>query len=157
LVVTPGPWLRHQRIAGELFARLFAFAKGNQLGEVFFAPLDVLFGEGDYLEPDLFFVRADRSELLKKRWVEGPPDLVIEILSPSTATRDRGLKLERYRHYGVAEYWVVDPDARVIEVWAFGRGAIEPVRLGVGDVLRWRPVEGGPTLDVAVAEVVSSE
>jgi Uma2 family endonuclease len=153
LVMTPGPWIRHQRIAGELHARLFSFVKSNRLGEVFFAPLDVLFGEGDYLEPDLFFVRADHSKMIKKRWVDGPPDLVIEILSPSTAVRDRGLKLERYRHFGVAEYWVVDPDARAIEVWHFARGATAPVPLGVAATLHWQPVEGGPILDVPVAEV----
>ena len=153
LVVTSGPWLRHQRIAAALYLMLAPFVKNNRLGEAFFAPLDVVFGEGDYLEPDLFFVRADRSELLKERWVEGPPDLVIEILSPSTAARDRGIKLERYRHYGVAEYWVVDADARTIEVWHFAQGAGEPVRLGVADTLRWQPLAGGPALDVPLAEV----
>jgi hypothetical protein len=84
-------------------------ADGLAVGKVFTAPLDVLFAEGDYLNPDIVFVRADRVNLIGDRGVEGPPDLVVEVLSPSTEARDRGVKLGRYRLYGVPEYWVVDP------------------------------------------------
>jgi Uma2 family endonuclease len=62
------------------------------------------FAEGDYLEPDLVFVARDREALLSDRGIEGPPDLVVEVVSPSTEARDRGLKLDRYRHFGVGEY-----------------------------------------------------
>jgi len=156
LVVTPAPTPRHQRIVVRLVSQLHVFTTAQGLGEVFPAPLDVLFAEGDYLEPDIVFVRSDRSTLISDRGVEGPPDLVVEILSPSTAARDRGVKLERYRLYGVPEYWVVDPDQRSIEVWDLAAGASEPVQYGSSDELRWDPTPGGATLAIALAELFES-
>ncbi len=154
LVVTPGPSLRHQRIVGALVTRLTAFAGAHGLGEVYPGPVDVLFAEGDYVEPDLVFVREDHRGYLTDRVIEGPPDLIVEILSPSTAARDRGIKLERYRHFGVPEYWVVDPEARAIEVWRLAAGAEEPEVFGADDTLRWEPGPGTAALDLVVGEVV---
>lgn len=151
LVVTPAPSLHHQRIAGRLFARLFGFVQEHDLGEVFPAPLDVLLAEGDYMEPDLVFVRKDRADILSDRGVDGPPDLVVKILSPSTEARDRGVKLERYRLFGVPEYWIVDPDEGTIEVWNLVGGAPEPVVRGRGDTLRWTPLGAGVTLAIGLS------
>lgn len=156
LVVTPGPWMRHQRIVGKLYQTLVAFVEAERLGEVFLGPLDILFGVGDYLEPDLTFVRRDHAHLLAERGIEGAPDLVVEVLSPSTAKRDRGVKLERYRVYGVPEYWVVDPEARTIEVWQLAEGASEPIVVGSADTLRWTPTSGGPTMEVRVADLFAA-
>lgn len=86
-----------------------------------------------------------------------PPDLIVEILSPSSAARDRGIKLGRYRHFGVPEYRVVDPDARAIEVWRLNEGAVEPEIFGSEDTLRWRPVEGAVALEIVVGDVVVAE
>ncbi len=152
LAVTPSPTTRHQRIVGDLLLRMGPFAEEHALGEVFPGPLDVLFGDGDYVQPDLLFVRTDHRDLLSDRGVEGPPDLIVEIASPSTAARDRGVKLERYRHFGVPEYWIVDPDDRSIDVWRSGADA--PERYGPGDTLRWTPIPGGPTLAIVPGEVV---
>ncbi len=99
----------------------------------------------------------ERVDLLSDRGVEGPPDLVVEITSPSTAGRDGGVKLERYRLYGVAEYWVVDPDARTIDVWDLAGGAEEPAVHGADDVLRWSPGSGRATLEIDVGEVIPPE
>jgi Uma2 family endonuclease len=126
----------------------------HDLGRLLPGPIDVLFGEGDYLQPDLVFMRRDRAHLMSPRGIEGPPDLVVEILSPSTAHRDRGIKLERYRHFGVPEYWIVDLDARAIEVWRLGAGAQTAERAIEGEVLTWTPVSGRPTLDVQVTELL---
>jgi Uma2 family endonuclease len=155
LVVTPAPGLRHQGIVTDLVTLLNTFVRAHDLGRIFAAPVDVLFGEGDYLEPDIVFVRRDRTGILSDRGVEGPPDLVVEIVSPATADRDRGVKLERYRHFGVAEYWIVDPEVGALEVWALSEGASEPVVFGPADVLRWSPWVGGPVLEISVAEVLS--
>jgi Uma2 family endonuclease len=135
----------------QLIYRLVGFAEENDLGKVFPGPFDVLFAEGDYVEPDVVFVRTGRLDLVSSRGVEGPPDLVVEVLSPSTVDRDRGIKLERYRLFGVAEYWVVDPDEQSVEVWALASGAGAPVALGPRETLRWTPVEGGPTLELEVS------
>jgi len=153
LVVTPGTTARHQRIVRELMYRLIGFTKEHPLGEAFSAPFDVLFAEGDYVEPDILFVRSDRLHLVSDRGVEGPPDLVVEVLSPSTAGRDRGIKLDRCRIFGVAEYWVVDPDEQVVEVWDLVGGAREPVVYDMADTLRWAPIIDGPTLAIEVADL----
>ncbi|MGD2069848.1 MAG: Uma2 family endonuclease [Gemmatimonadota bacterium] len=154
LVVTPAPSLHHQRIAGRLFARLFEFVERQELGEVFPAPLDVLFGEGDYMEPDIVFVRKERAgHVLTDRGVEGPPDLVVEILSPATEARDRGIKLDRYRLFGVGEYWIVDPGERAIEVWDLKDGATEPVHYAGDDRLRWVPAGASGPLTIPLPEL----
>jgi len=153
LYVTPGPSLGHQRIYTDLLTLLNGFAKSNGLGEVFGSPFDVLFGEGDYVEPDIMFVRRGREHILGQRGIEGPPDLVVEVLSPSTAARDLGIKLDRYRHFGVAEYWVVDPEERTIQLWRFTDGAREPVTLGAAETLRWQPLADGPGLDISLTEL----
>jgi Uma2 family endonuclease len=153
LFVTPSPGTRHQRVVTRLVFMLYGFAEAHDLGEVFVSPFDVLFAEGDYVEPDILFVGSDRKELLSDRGVEGAPDLVVEVLSPSTAARDRGVKLERYRHFGVPEYWIVDLDERAIEVWRLADGAAEPTLVGEGASLSWRPVDDGPILEIPVAEL----
>ena len=134
-----------------LIQLLDPFVREHHLGELLPGPVDVLFAEGDYLAPDLVFVRSARLGLVSDRGIEGPPDLVVEVLSPSTASRDRGLKRDRYGLYGVAEYWVVDPDTGTVEAWRFSEGP-EPGRFyGPGETLRWEPVAGGPSLEVAVS------
>jgi Uma2 family endonuclease len=156
LVVTPAPALRHQEIVTHLVWLLYGFVREHQLGKVFGSPVDVLFADGDYVEPDIVFVQAGRSDVLTERGVEGPPDLVAEVLSPATAARDRGVKLERYGLYGVQEYWVVDPDQRTIEVWKPARDAHAPVVHQGADILRWTPFAGGPTLEIALPELFGS-
>lgn len=153
LVVTPSPTPRHQRILAKLLYQLMGFVKQYELGEAFPAPLDVLFAEGDYLEPDIIFVRSDHSHLLSDRGVEGPPDLVIEVLSPSTAERDRGIKLDRYRLYGVPEYWVVDPDEHTVEVWTLAGGADKPLLHTASETMSWTPKAEGPTLAIDLDEL----
>jgi Uma2 family endonuclease len=141
-------------VVGRLVRILGGFAEDHRLGEVLPGPLDILFGEGDYLQPDLVFVRAERANLVSPRGIEGTPDLVIEILSPSTAHRDRGVKLERYRHFGVNEYWIVDVDAKAVERWRLAEGASTPEIAGEAGHVRWAPVPGGPSLEVSVAGII---
>ena len=153
VVVTPAPSRSHQRIATDLITLLNAWVKQKGTGQVFAAPFDVLLGEDDFMEPDLLFVRKDRLQILTDRGCEGPPDLIIEIISPSTAARDRGIKRDRYRLFGVAEYWIVDPDARAIQVWDLAGEADAPRPLGASDTLRWTPEDDGPTLEIPLAEL----
>lgn len=153
LVVTPSPGTRHRRIVAKLLSRILVFAEQHDLGEVFPAPLDVLFAEGDYLEPDILFVSKDHAERLGDRGVEGPTDLVIEVLSPSTAARDRGINLDRYRLNGVAEYWIIDLEEWVVEVWKLAEGGDQPLPLGASDTLDWTPTVGAPTLEIELAEL----
>ena len=157
LFVTPSPTRSHQEIVGHLFWQLYGFSRGHGLGKVFVSPFDVLFGEGDYVEPDIVFVGRERVGIVSERGVEGPPDLVVEVLSTSTRARDRGIKLERYRHFGVAECWVIDPERGVVDVWKLAAGAPEPITLRAADTLRWIPIHGGPTLEISVGELFAAE
>ena len=116
LYVTPSPVNSHQKILLNLTYAFCKFLETHPLGEVRFAPLDVILSEHDVLEPDLLFVLNEHLDYLQD-WVRGAPDLVVEILSPTTEARDRGIKLKAYARYGVGEYWIVDPIAQVIEVY----------------------------------------
>ncbi|HVG44364.1 MAG TPA: Uma2 family endonuclease [Longimicrobium sp.] len=152
LYVTPAPTLTHQKVVTRLMFALEQFIRAHGLGELYVGPVDVLFAEGDYLEPDLVFVRTDRTTILKDRGVEGAPDLVVEVLSPKTAARDRKLKRERYAHFGVAEYWIVDPTMRRIEVHRAGDDRMQRIEVAT-ESLQWTPVPGGPTLTLNVPEL----
>jgi Uma2 family endonuclease len=107
--VTAAPNLLHQSIVVELISWIAPFVRRHRLGRLYVAPADVLLGEHDVVQPDLLFVSQARARILTEMNVQGAPDLVIEVLSPSTRRRDEGLKLERYELLGVQEYWMVDP------------------------------------------------
>jgi Uma2 family endonuclease len=117
LVVTASPVLRHQRVSRDLGFLLHAHVAAHDLGEVLYAPVAVILDRHTIVEPDLVFVSKARSAILEGRYIEGAPDLLIEILSPSTAARDRGAKAKLYARLGVTEYWIVDADARTLEVF----------------------------------------
>jgi Uma2 family endonuclease len=152
LYVTPAPGGLHQRIVTELTVALEIHNREHGLGRVIVGPIDVLFGEGDYLEPDLVFVRRERLGILRERGIEGAPDLVVEVASPSTAKRDRTLKRDRYIHFGVPEYWIVDAGAGEVLVHRLGA---DPDRPEVcRDVLRWRPWPSAPALQLSVPELL---
>jgi Uma2 family endonuclease len=154
LHVTPPPETPHQEASARFFMELRGFAtKQHSLGLVLYAPVAVLFGEGDYLEPDIVFLRNDHGEFRTRRGIEGPPDLVVEVLSRSTARQDRGIKRERYAAYGVPEYWIVDPDRGTVEVYHLQEGAGRATI--VRDRLRWQPVPAGPVLELDVRELLS--
>ena len=104
----------HQYILGRLFLRLGAFIYGRNLGKVYCSPFDVVLSDTDVVQPDLLFVSSGRESIITPENIQGAPDLVVEILSPATAARDRTLKLDLYARHGVQEYWIVDPDAKTI-------------------------------------------
>ncbi|HEX6749990.1 MAG TPA: Uma2 family endonuclease [Longimicrobium sp.] len=152
LYVSPAPQPLHQEISARLFELLRPFARKNGLGRVLSAPIDVLFGDGDYMEPDLVFIRAGRRGVYTKRGLESAPDLVVEVISPTTGLRDRSIKRERYAHFGVPEYWIVDPSAERIEVY---RPESEAPSVLITDILDWQPVPDGPKLTIDVVELFS--
>ena len=118
----PSPGSRHQRVSFRL-ARLMAdFVESLLLGVVYVAPLDVILSDHDTLQPDILFVAAGRESIITPRACEGAPDLVVEVLSPSTSRRDLVLKRERYARFGVREYWLVDPAARSLELLTLQEG-----------------------------------
>ena len=107
LYVTPAPSIRHQRISMRLVLSLDQLLVRPGHGELFHGPVGVEFpATEEGVQPDIVFVSKKRSGIVAEKWMMGPPDLVIEILSPTTARRDRGIKLRLYERQGVAEYWV---------------------------------------------------
>ena len=117
LYMTPPPIPEHQGFLGELHVKLHTFVRENRLGRVYFAPIGVVLSDDDVFQPDMIFISNERLNIIRRgRYVQGAPDLAVEVLSPSTARRDRILKRERYARFGVREYWIADIVARTIEV-----------------------------------------
>lgn len=127
LVVSPAPTTEHQRLLARLFVLFAAFVTPRRLGEVLFAPLDVLLFDHDRVQPDLIFVARHRRAIVGAARIEGAPDLVLEVLSPSTRALDRVRKAALYATAGVREYWLVDPEAHAIEVFTLVGRHFEPV------------------------------
>jgi Uma2 family endonuclease len=144
LYVTPSPGLEHQFAAGQVTRHFVAFVSDNQLGMVFPAPFDVRLphGIGTPVQPDLVvFLAGNEPRVGPTR--EHVPDLVLEILSPSTRRRDLTTKMDAYRDAGVPEYWLVDPSSRTVVVHVLKKGEYaELIRGGAGDEV-WSSVMPG--------------
>ena len=127
LRMTPSPSIQHQTVLKRLGRILMEQLEDKGLGEVFLAPCDVVLSEHNVVQPDILFIANDRLGIIGKANVQGAPDLVIEILSQSTESWDRVSKRRVYSLYGVHEYWLVDPDAKTIEIAARAAGALSTV------------------------------
>ena len=155
LHVSPSPRPRHQRALMALLAPMEVFTQEHGLGTIYPGPIDLLFVQTDYLIPDAVFIRTEREGIVSVRGVEGAPDLVVEIVSPSTAMRDRGVKRDRYAHFGVSLYWVVDVERRHVEVYRLSQNPHGPPEIAT-DALVWHAVPGGPSLTLSVPHIVGA-
>lgn len=120
LVKHPSPTPYHQRLSGRLEGRLREFIRERYLGETFHAPLDVYLSEDQTFQPDIIFISNNRHELVGSKKIEGAPDMVVEILSPSTARYDLHEKKRAYESAGVLEYWIIDPRWSRVEIYGVG-------------------------------------
>lgn len=120
LVRKQAPTTDHQSIAFETVLKLGNFVKSNRSGKVLFAPLDVVFEDENMFHPDILFIKKERLFIVdeKEKVVMGAPDLVVEILSKSTAVDDKGDKKDVYERFGVREYWLVDPVKKSFEIYS---------------------------------------
>jgi len=114
--LVPAPYLYHQRILRKFGTAISSHVEDRQLGEVFYSPCDVVLSDNNVVQPDLIFVSQERAAILTEANIQGAPDLVVEILSPSTKKRDLGIKRNLFAKYGVREYWIVDPEAKTVDV-----------------------------------------
>jgi len=112
--VTPSPELYHQSLSGRIFVQLFRQIEEAGQGRVVSAPMDVLLTKVDIVQPDIV-VLLKANEIYAAKNIQCAPDLIVEILSPSTSSRDRTLKKSLYERCGVPEYWIVDPENKVLE------------------------------------------
>ena len=147
LYVNPSPSPAHQRVSRRLQLQLEAYFHGRSLGEVFNAPIDVILSDHDVLVPDLVVV--SKAELISARGIEGPPILVVEILSPSTQKQDRGPKARRYAESGVEHYWIVDARAKRLECYQLEDQSYRLVAEYEGNSSFEHPGLGGLQIDLA--------
>lgn len=118
LVMTPSPVARHQEIVGKLHVLLAIHVQNNSLGKVYVAPLDAIFDQYNVLQPDLLYVSRERVPEVVKERIQGAPDFVVEVLSPSTFYNDLRRKMVICSQFGVQEYWIVDPEMQTIELYS---------------------------------------
>jgi len=117
LLMTPSPIPKHQRISRELEFEIMKFVKANDLGEIFYAPCDVYLDNENVVQPDILFISKERLNIIGEKNIQGAPDLVIEIISESTAYRDLVQKKKLYGKFGVKEYWIAIPGEELVEVY----------------------------------------
>ncbi|WP_416866527.1 MAG: Uma2 family endonuclease [Imperialibacter sp.] len=123
--ISPAPTLKHQAISRNLQRLIIDYVYSKKLGHVFNAPSDVRFDEYNVVQPDLIFVSHANEGILTERNINGSPDLLVEILSPSTFHHDQERKKALYEKFGVKEFWVVDPANEVIDIFALNNGKYE--------------------------------
>jgi Uma2 family endonuclease len=137
LSVTPAPGTRHQEAVISLGSKLYEHVRSRGLGKVFVAPTDCILSSVTVVQPDILYVATDRLTIISERGIEGAPTLVVEVLSPSTASLDRERKVRLYAEHGVPYYWIADPDSRSLEAYTLagadyalaGRVTTEPSAL----------------------------
>ena len=115
LVVTPAPFPWHQFVLLELYDVVKAHVRAKNLGFVLLSPTDLHLSKTDVLQPDMLFVSSARERFIEEKFVSGPPDLVVEVLSKGTTRRDRVTKREIYERFAVPNYWIVDPFSEKVE------------------------------------------
>ncbi len=131
LITPPHPTYSHQTAVHNLFLKLNAFVEARGVGVVRFAPLPVRLWPGKIREPDIFFIAKEHADRIGEQ-VCGVPDLVVEVLSPATRETDRGEKFFEYAKAGVREYWLIDLQKRLIEVYTLRGHVYEPLALCEG-------------------------
>ncbi len=154
LLMIPSPTFEHQDVSANLAFALAKFVREHKLGKVLNAPLDVVLDDENVVQPDIIFISKARSHIIHKEAIKGAPDLVVEILSPSTSERDRTMKKKLYARARVTEYWLVDPESKTIEILKLGETGFERVALYNKDETLTSPML--PRLQIPLTEVFSS-
>jgi Uma2 family endonuclease len=152
LYMSPAPEPIHQEYGGEMFAALRDFGKMHDAGKAYMAPIDVILSEfATPVQPDVLFIVKSRLHIVKKGHIEGAPDIIAEILSPSNWIIDRREKFDIYAKAGVREYWIVNPMVRTIELFVLREGRYELIgKYSVGETVRSEVLPG---FEVKVEEV----
>jgi Uma2 family endonuclease len=142
LLMPPHPTRRHQATVEELYVRLRAFIRERDMGEVHLAPLPVRLWPEKIREPDVLFMAHEHRDRISEQ-VFGPPDLVMEVTSPSTRHVDRMEKSIEYARAGILEYWIVDPETQTVEILVLREGAYELLgKWGAGATAHSALIEG---------------
>ena len=145
-ILVSAPNTPHQSASFGFILSLGNFVESKDLGHIFHAPTEVILTDPEginIVQPDIIFVSKEREHIITRANIQGAPDLLVEILSPSTGRRDRTVKLDLYARHGVGEYWIADPDAQTVTVMLLKDGEYEVVgNYGIGDTLTSPTLEG---------------
>lgn len=117
LIMSPSPSPLHQLVSSNLNDILKSAAKKVK-GVVFYSPIDLYINKKNVFQPDLVFISADRRKIITEKGIEGVPDLVVEVISPSNSYSDRYEKKNQYQQFGITEYWIVDPGNETLEIYS---------------------------------------
>ena len=143
LLVTPAPRLWHQEVVGRLYVALRQYLEEHRIGHAFQSPADISWGDDTLVQPDLFVADLEQARTLDWRNVRTLL-LVIEVLSPSTARYDRFTKRRLYQEVEIPNYWIVDPDRRLVELWTPDRELPDIER---GEVT-WHPADAAQAFTI---------
>jgi len=136
LVRDPSPIVIHQRVSRRLQRMLEDYvATVDPAGEVFDAPLDVTLGDYTVVQPDVFYMASEQEQLILRARIDGPPKLVVEVMSPSTSRKDRLRKRHIYQQAGVQHFWLVNPEERSLECFSLREGIYAVIASGMDDDL----------------------
>lgn len=122
IMMVPAPATRHQKISGKIYRIMANFIFDNSLGEIFDAPTDVVLNDDIVVQPDILFINKERAGIVGEQAIMGAPDLVVEIISPSSSFNDSVRKREIYQRFDVKEYWLVFPEEKAIEIMTIEDG-----------------------------------
>ena len=128
LIMVPAPVPYHQLVSQRIEFELIKFIKENKLGEAFHAPCDVVFNNINVVQPDIMVILNENLPIIKEKNISGSPDLVIEILSESTAHKDLVKKRRLYEKFKVKEYWIVDPMEKLIAIYSLKNEKFEEIK-----------------------------
>lgn len=161
VVREPSPGVPHQGIVVNLCGLLLEYTRRTGNGLVYVGPLDIVLSRDYVVQPDLIYVASDRKWIISAKNIQGPPDLAVEVVSPHSGRKDRILRLQLYARFGIHEYWIVDPTAQTLEVFALSEPAGdggEPAYEAAGVFTPGNPVRSRvlPGFAPDMAEVFSS-
>ena len=155
LILSASPSNKHQTVSAEVFSDMRLYIRGRSTGRLWYAPFDVIFSDTDVAQPDIVYVSNERAGIITEANIQGAPDLLVEVISPSTARYDRGYKMQLYWRHGVREYWIVDPFAETVEVFVPGEsGMVLHSLYSRGETLTSQLLAG---LDIDLDRVFSAE
>ena len=154
LIMSPYPTPQHQIITKHLLVGLNHYTQEHAIGIVIQSPIGVKLSETTVLEPDILFIAEHRCEIIGDKYIEGAPDLVVEVLSPSNAYYDLRKKKRLYEQFGVREYWIVDPEEQSVEVYILQEAAYQLMENNPKDEVVFSQVIEG--LEIRLSDIFKS-
>jgi Uma2 family endonuclease len=134
LIMSPAPLDIHQVVLNEINFKIFSFLKKSKIGQVRIAPYDVNFSKQNILQPDIIFIKNENLHKIESKGLSGSPDMIIEVLSPSTSQLDFEEKKLVYERFGVQEYFIIDPASKMVYAFLLNKNTYEEPEITEGKI-----------------------